>query len=113
MIQYQAGCQERHIVMSSQRESLAEATAAPALNRLFPGSTLAEVVLLDEGSNSTWRVTGRVEDGAPIDVVVRRYAIFGDYDRGEKARREYRLFQLLQHSSVPVPPPLLLDETGE
>jgi aminoglycoside phosphotransferase (APT) family kinase protein len=99
--------------MTGQMEALSGAAAADVLNRLSPGSTLVEAASLDEGSNSTWLVTGQAADGTPLKIVVRRYAVFGDYDRGEKARREYRLFQLLWRSAVPVPQPLLLDETGD
>jgi aminoglycoside phosphotransferase (APT) family kinase protein len=44
---------------------------------------------------------------------VRRYKVFGDYDRGEKARREFKTFELLNRHQVPAPEALYLDETGE
>jgi len=63
-------------------------------------------------SNSTHLIEGIKSDGSLIRVVTRRYAIFGDYDRGEKARREYKTLQLLKSYGSPVPEPLYLDDTG-
>ncbi len=48
-----------------------------------------------------------------MKCVVRRYQIFGDYDRGEKASREYKAFELMNKAGIPSPEPLLLDTTGE
>jgi aminoglycoside phosphotransferase (APT) family kinase protein len=39
--------------------------------------------------------------------------VFGDYDRGEKAVREYRTLEHMAREGIPVPHPLLLDETGD
>lgn len=64
-------------------------------------------------SNSTHLVEGKTFDGSLFQVVTRRYAIFGDYDRGEKARREFKTLQLLKNYGSPVPEPLYLDDTGE
>jgi aminoglycoside phosphotransferase (APT) family kinase protein len=49
----------------------------------------------------------------PKQVVVRRYAVFGDYDRGEKAAREFKTLALLQQHHIPAPTPLLLDKSGD
>jgi len=40
-------------------------------------------------SNHTHLVEASLPDGEPIKLVVRRYQEYGDYDRGEKARREW------------------------
>jgi aminoglycoside phosphotransferase (APT) family kinase protein len=63
-------------------------------------------------SNSTHLVDGKKSDGSLFQVVTRRYAIFGDYDRGEKARREFHTLQLLKRHGSAVPEPLYLDEMG-
>ena len=47
-----------------------------------------------------------------MKYVVRRYQVFGNYDRGEKARREYKAFELMNHQGIPSSEPLLLDDTG-
>ena len=49
----------------------------------------------------------------PKQVVVRRYAVFGDYDRGAKAEREFNTLALLQQHHIPAPVPLLLDKSGD
>ena len=51
--------------------------------------------------------------GEPLKLVVRRYQEYGDYDRGEKARREYKAFELIHAHGIPGPEPLLLDASGE
>ncbi|MDQ2999590.1 MAG: phosphotransferase [Chloroflexota bacterium] len=97
----------------TQPALLSEATAQVILTRLFPGSVLTAITsLTGSTSNATSLVTARLGNGTAAAVVMRRYKIFYHYDRGEKARREYRLFELLYHSDVPVPEPLLLDDTG-
>jgi aminoglycoside phosphotransferase (APT) family kinase protein len=84
------------------------------LARLAPGSSLLATELLPGSfSNYTHRITARASSGSQLDLVVRRYAVFGDYDRGEKARREFKAIQLANANGVPTPEPLLLDETGE
>lgn len=84
------------------------------LARLAPGSSLLATELLPGSfSNYTHRITARASSGSQFDLVVRRYAVFGDYDRGEKARREFKAIQLANANGVPTPEPLLLDETGE
>lgn len=88
------------------------------LQRLFetiaPGSSFAELTSLEgDFSNSTQLATGIRPDGSRLLVVIRRYAIYGDYDRGEKACREYKTLELLRSYGLPVPEPLFLDEVGE
>ena len=84
------------------------------LKRVATGSSLLNVELLPGSfSNHTHLVETRLPNGKPYKIVVRRYKIFGDYDRGEKARREFKTFELLNQHQVPAPQALLLDETGE
>lgn len=84
------------------------------LERIEPGSALLKIELLPGSfSNHTHLVEACTADGEPYEVVVRRYKIFGDYDRGEKARREFKTFELLNKHKVPAPEPLLLDEVGD
>lgn len=77
------------------------------------GSTFFAIHSLEgDYSNSTHLVDARAPDGSLFQVVTRRYAIFGDYDRGEKARREFKTLQLLKRHGFPAPEPLYLDDTG-
>jgi aminoglycoside phosphotransferase (APT) family kinase protein len=83
------------------------------LETISPGSELLEVKSLEgDFSNSTHLVEARAADGAALRVVTRRYAIFGNYDRGEKAHREFKTLQLMHQHGIPVPEPLYLDDTG-
>ncbi|MCA9932947.1 MAG: phosphotransferase [Ardenticatenaceae bacterium] len=87
------------------------------LQRLFdtiaPGSAFVALHPLEgDFSNSTQLVTGKAPDATLFQIVTRRYAVFGDYDRGEKARREFKTLQLLKRHGLPVPDPLYIDETG-
>jgi aminoglycoside phosphotransferase (APT) family kinase protein len=93
---------------------LPDEAAHKILDMISPGSALTAIsVPPGSFSNFTHIVEARATDGSPLKVVVRRYKVFGDYDRGEKARREFKSFELLYKHGVPVPEPLLLDETGE
>ena len=83
------------------------------LDIISPGSDFLQIHSLEgDFSNSTHLVDARTFDGSLFQVVVRRYAIFGNYDRGEKARREFRTLQLLKDHGSPVPEPLYLDDDG-
>ena len=64
-------------------------------------------------SNLTHIVIARDASGDEFRIVVRRYKIFGLYDRGEKARREFTALQCACRNGVPAPQPLYLDEVGE
>jgi aminoglycoside phosphotransferase (APT) family kinase protein len=93
---------------------LPDETARKVLDMISPGSALTSIsVPPGSFSNFTHIVEARAADGSPLKVVVRCYKVFGDYDRGEKARREFKSFELLHKHGIPVPEPLLLDETGE
>jgi aminoglycoside phosphotransferase (APT) family kinase protein len=83
------------------------------LKEIAPGGDLLTFNLLPGSfSNSTHIVKARLANGNDLKLVVRRYAVFGDYDRGEKARREFKTFEYLHRYGVPAPEPLYLDETG-
>jgi aminoglycoside phosphotransferase (APT) family kinase protein len=84
------------------------------LETINPGATFIAIHTLEgDFSNSTHLVDARASDGSLFQIVTRRYAIFGDYDRGEKARREFKTLQLLSAEGLPVPEPIYLDDTGE
>lgn len=83
------------------------------LETIAPGSDFVAIHPLEgDFSNSTYLVDCKASDGSLFQIVTRRYAIFGDYDRGEKARREFKTLQLLTKYGLPVPEPLYLDDTG-
>jgi aminoglycoside phosphotransferase (APT) family kinase protein len=83
------------------------------LGTIAPGSTFVAIHPLEgDFSNSTQLVEGKAVDGSPFKVVLRRYAIFGGYDRGEKARREFKALELLNAHGIHVPEPLYLDNNG-
>lgn len=84
------------------------------LERIESGSSLLKVDLLPGSfSNHTHLVEACLASGNPYKIVVRRYKIFGDYDRGEKARREFKTFELLNKHKVPAPEAMLLDDSGD
>ena len=91
-----------------------EERAVAVLERILPGSSPTKIELLPGSfSNHTHLVEARLANSNPYKIVVRRYKVFGDYDRGEKAHREFRTFQLLNRHQAPAPEPLLLDMSGE
>lgn len=99
--------------MSQDNNASSTKSLQAVLEIIEPGSTFVAIhSLAGDFSNSTHRVDGRAPDGALFQVVTRRYAIFGDYDRGEKARREFKTLQLLKRHGLPVPDPLYLDDDG-
>jgi aminoglycoside phosphotransferase (APT) family kinase protein len=66
-----------------------------------------------EGSNATSLIEAGTSRGTPIRLVIRRYRPFAQYDLAQKARREFGAIELLTRHGVPVPSPLLLDDSGE
>jgi aminoglycoside phosphotransferase (APT) family kinase protein len=83
------------------------------LEKIAPGSRPVLVSLLPGSfSNHTHVVEACLPGGGVLKCVVRRYQVFGGYDRGEKARREFKAFKLINRSGIPSPQPLLLDDTG-
>jgi len=92
---------------------LSQAVVQDLLKEIAPGSKLLTFSLLPGSfSNSTHIVEARLADGSDFKFVVRRYAVFGDYARGEKARREFKTFEVLHQYGIPAPEPLYLDDTG-
>lgn len=99
--------------MSQDNKTLSPESLQSLLEIIAPGSQFVAIHSLEgDFSNSTHLVDGKTSDGSLFQVVTRRYAIFGDYDRGEKARREFKTLQLLNNHGSPVPEPLYLDDTG-
>lgn len=64
-------------------------------------------------SNFTHLVNARTADGSLLQFVLRQYRVSESCARGEKARREFKTFELLQRHGLPAPQPLYLDEYGE
>jgi aminoglycoside phosphotransferase (APT) family kinase protein len=84
------------------------------LDRLFPDSLPVSIHLAPGSySNYTHILTARDVDNTKFSLVVRRYRVFGHYDRGQKARREYTALQFARCNGIPAPQPLYLDETGD
>jgi aminoglycoside phosphotransferase (APT) family kinase protein len=69
-------------------------------------------LLLGSFSNHTHLVETCLPGGEILKCVVRRYQVFGDYDRGEKARREFKAFELINRAGIPSPESIFLDDTG-
>ena len=64
-------------------------------------------------SNFTHMVKAELEDGTTQKIVLRRYNP-ANYEEGhDKPNCEFRALKLLHQQGIPVPEPLLLDETGE
>jgi len=94
-------------------DHLPHETVLTLLDRIAPGSRLLKVELLPGSfSNHTHLVEACLPGGEMLKCVVRRYQVYGNYDRGEKARREFKAFELMAHNGIPAPEPLLLDDTG-
>ena len=64
-------------------------------------------------SNFTHMVKVELKDGSTKQIVLRRYNPDNYEDGHDKQRCEFHALQLLHRHGLPVPPPLLLDETGE
>jgi aminoglycoside phosphotransferase (APT) family kinase protein len=100
--------------MNSLQEPPSVETITALLDVIAPGSAPLDIEPLPGSfSNSTHFVDVRYPNDYVFRIVVRRYAIFGDYDRGEKARREFRTLKLLKTNGIPVPQPLYLDDKGK
>lgn len=91
----------------------AAANLPQLLQRIAPGSVRSELSPLP-GSYSNFTCLLRTETaaGEMRRFALRRYAVFGNYDRGEKARREFKTLQLLQANGIPAPVPIYLDDSG-
>lgn len=99
--------------MDQRTDLPTEETIHALLQEIAPGSSIRTIEFLPGSySNFTHLVDARAADGSGFRFVVRRYKVFGSYDRGEKARREFKTFELLQRHGIPGPQPLYLDEQG-
>lgn len=100
-------------MVNQPTDSPTEETIHALLQEIAPGSTLLAIRPLPGSySNFTHLVEACAADGSNFRLVVRRYKVFGNYDRGEKARREFKTFELLQRNGIPSPQPLYLDDQG-
>jgi len=100
--------------MTRPLDNLPQETVLAILAKIAPGSHLQSVGLLAGSfSNHTHLVEASLPGGEPLNLVVRRYQEYGGYDRGEKARREFKAFELIHAHGIPGPEALLLDDTGE
>lgn len=64
-------------------------------------------------SNFTHMVKAALRDGGTKKIVLRRYNPANYEDGHDKQRCEFHALRLLQKQGIPVPAPLLLDETGD
>jgi len=100
--------------MTRPLDNLPRETVLTILEKIAPGSHLQSVELLAGSfSNHTHLVEASLSDGETLTLVVRRYQVYANYDRGEKARREFKAFELIHEHGIPGPEPLLLDDTGD
>lgn len=100
--------------MEEPNNNLTEQSAHDLLDIILPGSALISITPADGSySNYTHILAARSKKGELNRVVVRRYKVFGDYDRGEKALREFNTFRLLNRHEIPAPEALFLDEKGD
>src|SRR5512146_3331775 len=100
--------------MNPLQEPPSVETITALLDIIAPGSAPLVIDSLPGSySNSTHFVDVRYPNDYVFRIVVRRYAVFGDYDRGEKARREFKTLKLVKANGIPVPQPLYLDDEGK
>ena len=80
---------------------------------IAPGSEVHTVGSLAGSYSNFTHVVEAVDAGGTLfRIVTRRYAAHGNFDRGEKARREYRTLELLRLHGIHVPTPRILDDRG-
>ncbi|MCP4583456.1 MAG: phosphotransferase [candidate division Zixibacteria bacterium] len=90
-----------------------EKTITYLLKTISPGSTLKSISEVEGSySNYTHLIEAEHPGGIIERYIIRRYAIFSNYDRGEKARREYKTLEFAYENGIPAPKPVYLDETG-
>jgi aminoglycoside phosphotransferase (APT) family kinase protein len=100
--------------MEETQGDLSVQTAQNLLDVIAPGNHVQSIAMAEGSfSNYTHIVTAKLKDGSSYKIVVRRYKVFGDYDRGKKAVREFKAFELLNRHQVPGAEALYLDKTGE
>jgi len=89
-------------IVKTLLDTIAPETTSFAIHEL-PGSY----------SNITNLVEAQAPDGTTARYVVRRYVTFGTYSLEQKARREFKTYELLYPLGAPVPEPLFLDDAGD
>lgn len=90
-----------------------ETTVTRLLALLAPSSTGYTLRPLPGSFSNVTKVLEYETAGGQIQrLVLRRYAPSAHYDQGEKAAREFKTLTLLAAHQLPVPQPLLLDQTG-
>ncbi len=78
--------------MTRPLDTLPQETVLALLEKIAPGSTLVRVELLPGSfSNHTHLVEARLPGGENLKCVVRRYQVYGDYDRGRRPGASTRL----------------------
>ena len=83
------------------------------LDIICPGSRPENISAVDGSySNYTHLLEVSRSDGRAIKLIIRQYAVFGNYDRGEKARREYATLHYVNQYGIPSPRPVYLVEDG-
>ena len=83
---------------------------ADVVEHLFPRAELEAVVRLTGGvSADVHRLDVKLDDGRTTSVVLRAH---GASHSGHSAELEYQLLQTLRGGGVPVPEPMLVDESG-
>jgi aminoglycoside phosphotransferase (APT) family kinase protein len=88
--------------------------AQAMLEVIHPGSRPVGIQLAPGSySNYTHILTALDPAGDEFHIVVRRYRVFGHYDRGQKARREFAALEYASQNDIPAPQPLYLDATGD
>lgn len=98
---------------NSTANILSENKISKLLRQIMPGCKLKAISEV-KGSfaNYTHIIEAAGSDGELKRFAVKRYAVFGNYDRGEKAIREYRALEFVHKMSIPAPRPVYLDGTG-
>src|SRR5512139_4278558 len=90
--------------MNPLQEPPSVETITALLDVIAPGSAPLVIDSLPGSySNSTHFVDVRYPNDYVFRIVVRRYAVFGDYDRGEKARRAFKTYKLLRAHGITAP----------
>jgi aminoglycoside phosphotransferase (APT) family kinase protein len=85
-----------------------------ALQKIGAGLRLKDIIPVEGAySNHPFIIQAADVNGKDQKFVVKIYAVFGNYDRGEKARREFVALKFAYENGIPVPEPLLLDEKGD
>ena len=95
------------------KSGLSREIAQAVLDRLEPGARLLQTDIFPGSfSNFTYFVQAQTSKQAEFKFAIRIYNIENG-DVSGKARREFQALELLGQHNLPVPAPLLLDDTGQ